>query len=93
MIPIEVLKARQHGDAFVAVQEFAVDVVRVGVVEHRVGDEQVHTTEPVDQLDQALQPDPRVLVDVDVEVPFDGGDGGSCPAVSVCGVDLRAAAG
>ena len=93
MIPIEVLEARQHGDAFVAVQEFTVDVIRVGVVEHRIGDEQVDAAEPVDQLDQALQPHPRVLVDVDVEVPFDRGDGGGRAAVGVRGIDLRATAG
>ena len=93
MTPVEVLGARKHRDALVAVQESTVDVVRVGIVEHGVGDEQVHATEPIDELDQTLEADPGVLVDVDVEVSLDGGNGGGRSAVGIRGVDLRATAG
>src|SRR5260370_37174529 len=83
----------QPGAGHVAVGEPAADVVRIFVVEDRVGDKQVDATEPIDELDQTPQPDPGVLVDVDVEVPLDGGHGSGRAPVGVGGVDLRAAAG
>src|SRR5207245_4730801 len=76
----------------VAVQEPAVDIVRIFIVQDRIADKHVYATEPIDQLDQALKSDPDVFVDVDVEVSLHGGDGGGCATVSVGGIDLRAAA-
>ena len=54
MTPVEVLSAGQDRDARVVIEEPTVDVVGIGIVEHRIADEKVNATEPVDQLDQAL---------------------------------------
>ena len=54
MTPVEVLSAGQDRDARVVIEEPAVDVVGIGIVEHRIADEKVNATETVDQLDQAL---------------------------------------
>src|SRR5438874_11688665 len=90
---IEVLRTRQHGHPPVAVEVLYIDVVGIEVIQDGVGNEQVDTTKPIDELDQALETDPRVLVDADVEVALDGRDRGRGPTVRVRRVDLRAAAG
>src|SRR5438445_3581396 len=90
---VEVLGARQPGHALVAVQIAPTDIVRVEIVEHRIGHEEIDPAELVDQLDQTRKPNPRVLVDVNVEVALDRGNRGGRPAVGVGGVDLRAPAG
>ena len=83
----------QHRDSLIAVQVRHVDVVWIEIVEHGIGDENVDAAKQVDQFDQTREPNPRVFVDVHMEVALDGGNGGGGTAIGVGGIDLRAAAG
>ena len=86
--PVHVLGAGQHrhtvgGEGVGA----ALDVIRVVVVHHRVAGHDVDAPHLVDEADETLQPDPDVVVDLDLEVLLHGGDLG-VDAVGASAVDL-----
>ena len=47
------------------------EIIRVVVIEHRVEDIDVDAASPVDDPNQSLQTDPRVVMDRDLEDPLD----------------------
>ena len=66
---------RKHSDAVVPVWIVrAVEVRGVVVVHDRIRDLKVHSAQLVDQLHEAVEAYPRVVVDVDLEVAFDNSD-------------------
>ena len=78
---VEVLRSGEHGDPLIVVRPTAVDVRGVEVVDHRVARHDVDPADGVDQLDEAQETDPDVVVDVDPEILLHGGDGRTRPAV------------
>src|SRR5438477_119972 len=64
------------------------EVRRIEIVKDRICDLKIHTAELVDQVDEAVQADPHVIVDVDLEVALDCGDRRLRPAELVCRADL-----
>src|SRR5207248_3867079 len=71
---VEVLGAGHHRYPLVPERVVGKDVVRVVVVEHRSGGDEVDSTSRVDHPDQAKQSNPDVVVDMDVEVALHRGD-------------------
>src|ERR1035437_6511320 len=65
------------------------DVVGVVVVHHRVAGHDVDAAHLINEIDQPLQPDPDVVVDLDLEVLLDGGDLGIDPSGAATGVAER----
>ncbi len=75
MNAIEVDRARKHGDAVVVVWVLAgAQVGRIEVIHHGVGHHHIYPAQLIDELDQAVQPDPRVVVHMDFEVALHRGD-------------------
>src|SRR5438128_3815816 len=72
MHPVHVRCTRKHRDAVIPIRVItAVEVCRVEVVHDWVCDLNVHAAELVDEVDEAVEAYPHVVVDVDFEVALD----------------------
>src|SRR5579859_1139774 len=80
---------REDGDSVVRVWiTRAVQIGGIEIVHHRIRDYHVDSAELVDQLDEAVQAYPHVVVDVNFEVGFYGVDGSLRSCELVGGADL-----